>query len=433
MDYIISQSSLCLGDEYDVVLHLGVRSSESQKRQASINKYQIDEKFAKHHSRSNVLVFHPIKELDSSQIWAYFMDFNAFTWGTTVEELQNFYPDDIFECSLKTDGEQGNSCGNGRNGCIVCTVIKEDKMMKNLVEKDKTLQPLYDYKCILAEIRNDARYRIPIKRREFKKISKRLTADKLEKDQMSLFHAHISNKNAQEYLEHERVVQYEEFDRAYDIEYSPGSFTIEARILLLRKLLYVQELTGYSLISAEIIDEIKKVWIDEGYDILNQDLSPFNWQYDGPVVYNNSGNVVKAETKNKSPQFWVNQDFSMGRDKIIKYIENREKETCKNFFYYINHVDTGEDEAFAWNTVLFLVCENSICDEKAAYRLIESWLYKPKPLEVIDWDKFANRYYDKAYQLIENPNYNIHELNAINRVLIGLGKEPVIDRIQLLS
>lgn len=425
MDWILSQSEISLDDQYDVLLHLGVRSTESQSRSTSMEKHRIEDKFAKHNSRSNVLVYHPIKDLDGSQLWAYFYDYETFPWGTPVSELQSFYPEDIFECSLKTDGEQGSSCGNGRNGCYVCTAVKEDKMMKNLVEKDSSLQPLYDFKLILAEIRNDARYRMSTKRNELKKTSKRLAAGQQGQNQLDLIRDELVPDDAREAIEYKHRVEYEIFDRANDLEYCPGSLTIEARILLLRKLLFIQEQTGFPLISDTIIEEIQNVWNEEGYNIADQDLTPYDWQYDGAVVFNEDGILKDDETTNKSPQFWVHQDFSMGRDEIIKYIEEREKETCKSFLYYIDNVDMGENEAFSWNVIVFLVCEESIQEEKEAFDLINSWLYKPQPVEEMDWNRFANRYYEAAKELIKNPFYDIKALQQLNKVLSTLGKEPV--------
>ncbi|WP_201715521.1 adenine nucleotide alpha hydrolase family protein [Rossellomorea arthrocnemi] len=424
LDYIIKDSAFRLGDQYDILLHLGVRDSESASRTASINKFQLEDKFARHQSRSNVLVYHTIKELSGSEIWGYFYDFEVFPWGTLVSELQEFYPENIFECSIKTDGEQGNSCGNGRNGCYVCTAVKEDKMMKDLVIKDPSLQPLYDYKLLLAEIRNDARYRMPLKRKVLKKAHKRLIEEDLKKNQLDLLDDGLLDYHGNQ-LTQQKQAEYEHFDRADDVEYSPGSFTIEARILLTRKLLAIQEQTGFELIGANVVEAIIKVWQEEGYKVTQEQVTPLDWQYDGAIVFDGEGSLNKQETTNENPQYWVHRDFSLGRDELVEYLERKEQETCQSFFYYINHCDMGEDEAFAWNIAYFLVAADDVDSEKKAFKKIEEWLYEPQPTEEMDWDRFATRYYQKAEILMEDPYYDLQKLIEINKVLVTLGKEPV--------
>ncbi|MFD1736201.1 hypothetical protein ACFSCX_06440 [Bacillus salitolerans] len=418
---ILRDCPVTFGEEHDAILGLGVRDNESIRRKNSISKHSIDEtKFAKHNKYENVLVYHPIKYLDGSQLWGYFADFDTFPWGTPVEELRSFYPEEIFECSIKTDG-QGTSCGNGRNGCWVCTAVVEDKMLKDLVSKDFSLQPLYEYKQVLATIRNDARYRMPVKRVNLKHTNKRINEENRTKNQLDFLRDSIIDYS----VESQRRSEYELYDRANDTEYNPGSLTITARLLLLRKLLYIEQQTGYELIEKDIIEAIVDCWIEEGYHISLSDVTPLDWQYDGPVVFDENGVLKTKDTTNPHPQFWVHQDFSMGRDEMVQYIEDRVKETGQSFFYYIDCCDLGEKEAFAWNIGYFLVCDESIQEERDAFRLIQDWLYKKPVVEEMDWDLFAERYYQAAYHIKSQSIVDYKELEQINRVLVTLGKTPV--------
>ncbi|NLP52216.1 phosphoadenosine phosphosulfate reductase family protein [Bacillus sp. RO1] len=424
MKDIIASGIVSIGEEYDVILGMGVRMQESISRNASIKKNQLngDEgKFAKHSTYKNVLVYHPIKHISGDQLWGYFDDYDCFPWGTSVNQLRNFYPEDIFECSLKTDG-QGNSCGNGRNGCWTCTAISEDKMLKNLVQKDTKLEPLLEYKNILAQIRNDARYRMPIKRVELKRTNKRMEHINNAGNQLDLLGDGFLKDNEESVLERIRLTEYENFHRAEDTEYNPGSLTIEARVLLLRKLLFIQRQLQTNLIPPNIVHAIESVWKEEGYTV--SDISPLDWQYEGPVVYDKDGDLKEEETLSPYPQFWVHQDFELGRDELVKHIEQRVKQTGKSYFYYSDHHDIGEEEQYAWNVAYFLVCEEGVHSYEEAVNAISNWLYEPPKSERMDWEAFAKRYIDAGRELLKERTKNLEELTQINKVLITLGKEP---------
>ncbi|UAL49877.1 phosphoadenosine phosphosulfate reductase family protein (plasmid) [Sutcliffiella horikoshii] len=425
MKAVIAGGMISLGEEYDIILAMGVRMQESIARNASIKKNQLDGdvgKFANHSSYKNVLVYHPIKHLSGDQLWAYIDDYEYFPWGTSVAQLRHFYPEDIFECSLKTDG-QGNSCGNGRNGCWTCTAVSEDKMLKNLVQKNSSLTPLLEYKNILAQIRNDARYRMPVKRIELKRTNKRMQQLGNSDNQLDLLGDGFLKSNEESVHDRIRTTEYEGFDRAEEVEYNPGSLTIEARVFLLRKLLYIQEKTGFNLIPKEIVKYIQSIWREEGYSILN--ISPLNWQYDGPVVYDKFGIMKKEETLNPYPQFWVHQDFDLGRDELIKYIENRVKDTGKSYFFYVDHHDMGEEEQFVWNVGYFLVCDKDIHTYEEALKSVSEWLYEPPKIEEMDyWEAFAKKYEEAAIELSKSPHYNVKLMEQINKVLTTLGRDP---------
>lgn len=50
--------------------------------------------------------------------------------------------------------------GNSRFGCWICTMVKEDKSLKNFIDKGcKELEPLRDFRNWLLDIRNNSDYR----------------------------------------------------------------------------------------------------------------------------------------------------------------------------------------------------------------------------------------------------------------------------------
>ncbi|MFE7064527.1 hypothetical protein ACFVAD_20540 [Sutcliffiella sp. NPDC057660] len=423
MQDLMAGSYFSLGEEYDLMLCLGVRVNESISRNNSITKNKIEGggNFAKHSNYKNVLVYHPIKHLSGSQLWAYFDDYEYFPWGTSVEQLRHFYPEGIFECSIKTDG-QGNSCGNGRSGCWTCTAVSEDKMLKDLVRKDSSLNPLLEFKEVLAQIRNDARFRMPIRRVELKRMNKRIIQQENLNNQLDLLGDGLLDHTDESAQDQIRLSEYETFDRAEDVQYNPGSLTIEARVLLLRKLLFIQEQTGYELIPLGIVQTIQDIWKEEGYSI--SDITPLDWKYDGPVIYDKEGALKEGETTNPYPQFWIHQDIEYGRDEFVDFIEKRVRETGKSYFFYADNHDMGEHEQYAWNVAYFLVCDKDIHSYEEAAETVSKWLYEPQKKEVMDWDMFANRYEEAGRVLLQDPNYDIGILERINKVLITLGREP---------
>jgi len=420
---IMQNGEISFGAQFDLCLLLGVRDSESIRRKQSIEKYadSKESKFAKHNTYPNIQVYHPIKFLHGDAIFGYFFDFKELPWGTPMDELLAFYQDSVMECGIKTEG-QGNSCGGGRNGCWVCTVVKEDEMLLSDIRNgNEALIPLNEYKKVLAEIRNDVRYREAFRRIELKQTNKRKEQAEKQRNQTAIFDQLYSRNGVEsnDKKEHE----YHTFDRAEDLDYVPGSLTYEARKLLLQKLLFVELETGFQLIEKEEFDSISDCWQEEGYSI--DDIEPLDWQYDGAIVFNQHGELKEKETTNTNPIFWVNREFSDGRDDMIQYIEKRKRATGKSFFYYTSHNDFGVEDGFVYNQADFLVCGPHIQTYEDAIKEIDDWIYEPHPVEYMDWDAFAQRYYDAAEELMKDPNYDIEVLQKINRVLLTLEREPV--------
>lgn len=99
----------------------------------------------------------------------------------------------------------------GRFGCWTCTVVRKDKAVMNLIDAGYSeLLPLLNFRDWIISIRDIHKYRCKHRR------------------------------NGQKGL---------------------GPFTLEARSLILDKLLVAQSESGYSLISDEELDYINKLWI----------------------------------------------------------------------------------------------------------------------------------------------------------------------------
>ncbi|MBA7716100.1 hypothetical protein ES703_125163 [subsurface metagenome] len=57
------------------------------------------------------------------------------------------------------------SSAKGRFGCWTCTVVRQDKAVKSLIQDgEESLVPLFEFRNWLAEIRYNASYRLKIRR-----------------------------------------------------------------------------------------------------------------------------------------------------------------------------------------------------------------------------------------------------------------------------
>lgn len=121
----------------EVILLLGVRRSESAARAATARRYDNGERLNAHNDIPGCLVFRPILELHTEDVWEYLMANNA-PWGGTHVSLVKLYRDAMGgECPIVIDPDAQPSCGSSsiRFGCWTCTVVDKDKSFRNQVDK----------------------------------------------------------------------------------------------------------------------------------------------------------------------------------------------------------------------------------------------------------------------------------------------------------
>jgi DNA sulfur modification protein DndC len=249
----------------EVVMVLGVRDTESQTRAQVLHSHTVDGKVLMRHSTlTNAYVFAPIRDFTVDDVWDYLLS-EPSPWGNDNHELLALYQNSQGgECPLIVDKEikeSAGSCGNSRFGCWVCTVVTQDKAVRGFIESGETwLTPLLEFRNWLQEIRDDWNYR------ERRRI-----------DGSIYF-----------------VGQGEER------ELGPGPFTLEARKMILRRLLETQKLVhnpydpNYKLILDEELKVIRKMWIDAGdwedslpkihREVLGYDL---DWEVDERPLFDN--------------------------------------------------------------------------------------------------------------------------------------------------
>lgn len=206
-----------------VILLLGVRRSESATRAASVGRYDNGERLNKHNDLQGCMVFRPIVELTTENVWE-FLALNEPPWGGTHLKLIGLYREASGgECPVVTSKEDAPSCGttSSRFGCWTCTVVEKDRSLEGFVEYGyKEFGPLLDFRDWLASIRNDK------ERRQARRRDGRIT---------------ITDGGT----------------------FVPGPFTLQTRSEIFDRLRALEEETGERLISEEEVALIHEIWAKE--------------------------------------------------------------------------------------------------------------------------------------------------------------------------
>ena len=152
----------------EAIILIGTRKAESATRARSIKKHEIHGQRLTHHTiLRNTYVYAPIKELLLEEVW-YIINAIPCPWGFDNKVLFNIYMDasaDDYECPTVVTDKSHGSCGQSRFGCWVCTVVKDDKSMRSLINNGREwMQPLYDFRIELDRDRNIIDNRMPFRR-----------------------------------------------------------------------------------------------------------------------------------------------------------------------------------------------------------------------------------------------------------------------------
>lgn len=137
----------------EVILLLGVRRAESAARAASVARHDGHGRLNPHGDLANCLVFRPIVELDDDEVWQVLLQSRP-PWGGTHRDLITLYRNARGECPVVTSKDDSPSCGSSspRLGCWTCTVVEKDRSAANMVASGlEHLEPLCDFRDWLKE------------------------------------------------------------------------------------------------------------------------------------------------------------------------------------------------------------------------------------------------------------------------------------------
>lgn len=212
----------------EIVILLGVRKAESASRSRSISSREIEGKLLTRHDQiAKAYVYSPLSEIRNENVWEYLLQGDGMSpWNTDNKYLYSLYQGETLgeEDSVVGQVNKDNMkvTGNSRFGCWICTMVKEDKSLKNFIDHGATeLIPLTDFRNWLVELRSD------VNARDYRR------------------------RNGTVYL-------------MSNGEFGRGPFTMEARKEILRRLLKLEMETGFELITIQELKMIDKMWEDEG-------------------------------------------------------------------------------------------------------------------------------------------------------------------------
>jgi DNA sulfur modification protein DndC len=230
----------------EVVILLGSRRTESSSRgQVMANRRDKGAYLSWHNDIANALVFTPIEDWHTNDVWEYLMAVPS-PWAGRNDAIVTMYRNaQAGECPLVID-KSTPSCGGGRFGCWTCTVVQKDRSMEAMIENGEDwMQPMLDLRDWLTETQ------IP--------------------------------ENKPKIRDHRRRngrVEY--FDAGGEQRIVWGPYKLEFRKEILRRLLRTQKTvretgpdSGVHLIRPEELHKIRQLWLhDEG-----------DWEDELPAIY----------------------------------------------------------------------------------------------------------------------------------------------------
>jgi len=228
----------------EIVILLGVRKAESSARSRSISSHEIEGKILTPHNQiSKAYVYSPLSEVRNENVWEYLLRGDGMTaWNTDNKYLFSLYQGENLGEEDSALGQVNKDdmriTGNSRFGCWCCTMVKEDKSLKNFIDHGATeLIPLRDFRNWLVELR--------------------------------------ANPEARDYRRRNGSVYLNASG-----DYGRGPFTLTARKEILRRLLKLEIETGFELITLDELKMIDKMWEDEG-DLTRRSLVEIYYEVKG--------------------------------------------------------------------------------------------------------------------------------------------------------
>ena len=211
------------------ILLLGVREQESAARATITRRYSNGERLHPHGKLKGCLVFRPILDFTTEEVWLTLLQRKQAPWGEKYRDLITLYRNaEGGECPTVTDTSEAAACGtsSARFGCWTCTVVNKDRSLTGMIAAGfEHLEPLMDFRDWLSSIRNDPKRRMAVRR------------------------------NGRVQLKSNGGLVY-------------GPFTLEARRDILEKLKETENSVGRRLVSDDEVGLIRQIWADDAIRIL---------------------------------------------------------------------------------------------------------------------------------------------------------------------
>lgn len=329
-----------------IILMVGVRSDESQKRANSIKKHSVMGEFifpkvgAKEGAGGfyDKYMSHPIVDLTDEEVWRTITYARILPWKTKATTIRKMY-EGAGECPIQVDRQSSKPCGgSSRNGCMICmmSTSEDDKMLQAFIDKgEEWAVHMNRLRRLIRESLFDARFRRPINTWRKKKLDwvNPFTQDYDQKEEE--WREAKGKKATREAYAEQFESEREEFAQKSEglcLDSKPvypnlslAGYTLQARIFLLKAFLYTQEVSGVKLVSDEELAYVKKVWTEEcGWKENANDLKAEFPEYHGSLVLNPDYTVNVEDTTLPNLTLYKDiVDSQTGLGMIIPPIENK--------------------------------------------------------------------------------------------------------------
>jgi len=250
----------------EVVVVLGVRSSESATRAQVMSLHRINgSHLSRHSTLPKAFVYTPIERFTVDDVWTYLLQVPS-PWGSNNRDLVTLYRNaQAGECPLVVD-KTTPSCGNSRFGCWTCTVVNRDMSMEAMVENgEEWLEPFLDFRNHLSSLQDSALW-----------------------------------PSIRKYKRRNGKVSFKE-----GAPQPWGPYTLETRKSLLRGLLEVQRKVGQagtnengSLINKQELETIRTLWRMEEHD----------WADSVPHIYRDVLGIELEWVRYETPAFSADEE-----------------------------------------------------------------------------------------------------------------------------
>lgn len=251
----------------EAIVVLGTRAAESNSRKKSMEVYaqgstRADFNLSRNSNQKldRCWIYTPIRHWSNDDVWEY-LGTNNNPWGVPNDDLMTMYRDGTKdrECPLVVDSTTP-SCGDSRFGCFVCTLVEKDKSMSAMIQNDEEkqwMQPLSDFRNNWLDISLETAdpdkpspRELEWKKRDFRRKNGNLT--------LMMRGEGLENSD----LVHGPYIQSHRADLLRAV--------FQAQVACQEKA--PAKLGNFKVISDEEIKEIRRIWIEEKYEI--EDLVP---------------------------------------------------------------------------------------------------------------------------------------------------------------
>ncbi|MCD4666139.1 MAG: DNA phosphorothioation system sulfurtransferase DndC, partial [Bacteroidales bacterium] len=271
----------------EVILALGMRRNESERRNKVIDNYElIGYKLARHGQLRGSWVFMPIENFTTDDVWTYLLSQPNSPWGGNNRNLAALYRSaQAGECPLVVDNTTP-PCGNSRFGCWTCTVVARDKSMEALIDSgEEWMIPLLEFRDWLSSTQNP---------------------------EVKPFQREYRSRDGRIKISENGVLRY----RTYTLDFSK-----EMIRRLLQTQIEVQNYNpGFKLINFEELKEIRRIWITERQD-WNDSLPEILKEITGEVIPKNFSDVFTPGMDDSEILNQVSEEYNIPPRLVQKLLD----------------------------------------------------------------------------------------------------------------